>query len=205
MSDKTSPIREYESTVNALYAVYLDSRRGFVELLRLHKYAQRQTINLLSKKNPELANQEYLDSVDYIYGKGDPNQENSIALQRNSQGDYGKRISPDGSNNQFIGNMKLVSLYQYWEDKYRGTIANYLDLNKDEIKSDIMGDIRRHRHSIIHHDSVALDDISKCTLLTWYKPGESIFIQADQMEQMVSAIYEMLSDMSRKKPTNLDA
>ena len=62
--------------------------------------------------------------------------------------------------------MSLISIYQYWEDYFRSKIANYLYLkDKSDLKSPIMGDVRRLRVSIIHHKGIALKDVERCEIL----------------------------------------
>ena len=55
----------------------------------------------------------------------------------------------------FIANMCLVSLYQYWEDEFRGKIEQVLGLGENVAKADIMGDINWLRQSIIHNKAIA--------------------------------------------------
>jgi hypothetical protein len=50
-------------------------------------------------------------------------------------------------------------LYQYWDDKYRGSIEKAARLPKDSIKSNVWGDIRNLRRSIIHKRGIAIDDV----------------------------------------------
>ena len=127
-----SKILEYEYIVDSIYGVYLDSVSGFREVLKRFEVSQMDTLRSLKKTNPELSTIEYLDSTAMFYGRGDPNSPESKFLHRTTQKDFKERNRKNGPNHMFIGNMALVTLYQYWEDHYREQIANELGIKKAE-------------------------------------------------------------------------
>ena len=194
-------VDEFERVIDAIYGVYLDSTTGFSELKKLIQSQQRNTLQWLKESRPELATEEYLDGTLFIYGKGDPNKPESIQLHRCTQGQYKSRNSENGLNYLFIGNMVVVSIYQYWEDYYRNEIAKYLGCEKTDLIEPIMGDLRLLRHSIIHHGGVALNDVEKCEVLKWYTKGQNIFIDKTQCEEVITQVKEMISRY-RKANTN---
>jgi hypothetical protein len=153
---------------------------------------------LLLKNSPELMTIEYLDSVSFLYGKGDPNNPASVILHQCTQGEYKQRIDKGGNNYKFIGNMCIVSIYQYWEDYYRSEIANSLGLEKEGLHLSIMGDLRILRRSIVHHKGIALPEIDKCEILKWFKHNEIIFIDEAKMEEIVVHIQEQLISLGKQ-------
>ncbi|MGA1825502.1 MAG: hypothetical protein ACMUIP_12660, partial [bacterium] len=86
-----------------------------------------------------------------------------------TQAEYKKRNSPDGINYRFIGNMALISIYEYWENSCRNKLANYHQVDQKKIKSIIFGDLRLLRHSIVHHKGIALPNVEQCKIFNWYK------------------------------------
>jgi hypothetical protein len=185
-------IEEYEAIVDAIFGVYLDSITGFRKLKEWFEAGQINTLGFLKKSNPELASLEYLDKTAFIYGKGDPNSPESIWLHTCSQGEYKQRNSDGGLNFLFIGNMTIVSVYQFWEDFYRAAISELLGIKKNEITEPVMGDIRLLRRSIIHHAGVALPDIERCEVIKWFKEGETILLDKAKFEIVVTEIKKML-------------
>jgi len=139
------------SIVDSIYGVYLDSTMGFHLIISQYLVTQPQRIASLRETNPELASIEYLDSCAMIFGRGNPNSPDAIELHRCTQGEHKARNERGGKNYGFIANMCLASIYQYWEDNYRDELAKSVGKTKNEIKSPIMGDIRRLRVSIIHN------------------------------------------------------
>ncbi len=186
-------IAEFEDVVTSIYGVYLMSTQGFHSLSKELTNIQLTTINQFRSTHPELASIEYLDSTEYIFGKGDPNLPTSIKLYRCTQGEYKERNSEKGINFRFIGNMCVIAIYQYWEDYFRQQIANLLNkTNKNELASDIMGDLKILRHSIIHHRSIALKEVENCKLLRWFKKDDDIFIDKNMMEHIVFQVKSYL-------------
>jgi len=194
-------IYESEDVVTSIYGVYLMSRQGFRLLVKDITNTQLTTMNQFKYTHPELASVQYLNSTQYIFGKGDPNLPDSIELYRCTQGEYKERNSEKGVNSRFIGNMCVIAIYQYWEDYFRQKIANLLNVtNRNELKSDIMGDLKILRRSIIHHRSIALREVENCKLLGWFKKGDDIFFDDNMMQYIVFQVKSYLKALRGIEP-----
>ncbi|MHC4460641.1 MAG: hypothetical protein ACYS6W_03270 [Planctomycetota bacterium] len=191
-------LNEFGGIVNSIYGVYLDSMRGFCLLSETFIEEEKRAIKLLKINNPELANIEYLDKQKSYYGRGDPNKPGSVLLQVSTQAEQKARNEEGGANYKFIANMCLVSIYQYWEDEYRKKIEQALGLEENVVQSDIMGDIRWLRESIIHNKGVAKKKVEKSKVLKWFKKGAEIFIDRNMFEEMVGQIYMLIKEFSQK-------
>jgi len=196
-------LSEFYQTVDSIYGVYLDSTRGFHLVKKQQVEAQRLTVKMLEKTDPEHANIEHLDTVSAMYGKGDPNKPGSVVLHTCSQGELKARNEEGGANHRFIANMCLVSIYQYWEDHYRKEIA--CALTQEEEDSDIMGDIKNLRKSIIHHKGVALREVRNCKILRQFNEGDEIFIDKKMFEQVINEIYAYIEGLARKLDAELES
>jgi hypothetical protein len=84
--------------------------------------------------------------------------------------------------------MALISIYEYWENSCRSKLALFHGVELQAIKSEIFGDLRKLRNPIIHHGGVALEDVEKCTRFRWYKKNDSIFIDGEQLEEIIISI-----------------
>jgi hypothetical protein len=69
--------------------------------------------------------------------------------------------------------------------------------NKNEIKIDIMGDLRILRNSIIHHNGYVITD-EKCKILTWFKPSDKISVDLGQFAEIKLQIEKGLSELSQE-------
>lgn len=191
-------VNEFEKVVDYIYGVYLDSTTGYDKLREWFETNQKDSLLTLKETHPELASIDYLDSVHMIYGKGDPNTPEAVELHRCTQKEYKDRNKDGGANFQFLGNMALVSLYQYWEDFHRGQVANELGIKRNDLRAPIMGDLRLMRISIIHHAGIALKDIEKCEVLKWYKVNDSIFIDKTKFEDVIFHVKNMLNELRKQ-------
>lgn len=193
-----NPISQFEATVDAIYGVYLDSTTGFDKLFLSIEQQQQDSLRWLKEAHPELATIEYLDSTHFIYGKGDPNTPEAFELHRCSQRQYKDRNSKGGLNFLFIGNMALVSLFQFWEDHFRAKVAAHLKMAKNDLKDPIMGDIRHLRRSIVHHAGVALPEVERCEVLRWFREGEVIYLDKEKFETVIFEIKKMIKRLQQQ-------
>ena len=170
-----SVITEYLSVLDGITAVFLDSRNGF-ELLQAHIETQ--------------AGSKSWDEPIY-FGDGPPATCENVA-HATTIGDRIGRNACDGENCTFVSNMAVVSIYGYWEDHFRAEIAKALGKEKNQVASDIFGDIRRLRQSIVHHRGIALKDVESCKVLQWFSENDQIFLSETMYIQMLAEIHEYL-------------
>lgn len=178
---------EFLSLSRELVGVYFDATVGFYRNKTGLEKDQLRMYEEFKKDNPDYTLEE-LDKAAYAYGEGDPNVAMPNIFHYSTQKEYKQRNSEDGRNYQFIGNMCLITIYQYWEDFYRSELAKSFSIDKDDLKSDLFGDIRLIWHSIIHHKSIALEEINRCKLLKWFSPGENIFIDKEKLLEVINNI-----------------
>jgi hypothetical protein len=160
---------EYLQIIDDIYGVYLDSSMGFAS----NKQRIEQSWNKVEHPNAK-----------FIFGVGDPNLPGSYVLHSCTQDEFIKRNSKTGKNYTTLANLCIIQLYQYWEDDYRSKIAISKGMVKTDLLSDIFGDLRIFRNSIIHNKSVAFSDISKCKRLKWYNVGDAIDLDEKQIESI---------------------
>jgi len=194
-----NPIKQFEATVDAIYGVYLDSTTGFDKVRSWVEQQQQDTLRWLKESHPELATIEYLDSTQFIYGKGDPNTPDAVELHRCTQRQYKERNAPGGLNFLFIGNMVLVSIYQFWEDHFRAEVATYLNMAKNDLKEPIMGDIRHLRSSIVHHAGIALPAVERCEILRWFHEGDVVYLNKEKFETVIYEIKRMVQRLMNRE------
>ena len=181
---------EFQRVANHIHGVYYDATRGFGLLLQNTIAVQKRVL----RKRPELT-PEQLDAAQYAVGTGHPDDPVTWLLHGTNQGALKARNAKNGTNWQFIANMCVVALYQYWEDYYRKEIAKACRLSPSRIRSDIMGDLRHLRHSIIHNKGIAVSEMHRCKQLKWFRPGEAIFITPRMYEDLVKQLRSMSYEM----------
>jgi hypothetical protein len=193
ISTTTQHLTAFDGVVDAIYGVYLDATMAFQRLTEQIAGYELQVRQLLEARDPQLADTYDIETMRFIHGKGKPDDPQAEVLHECTLQELKRRNSPSGTNYKFIGNMCLVSLYHFWEEYYRETIAESLGIEKDDVTSPVMGDIRHLRHSIIHHDAIAIDDVSKCQVLCWFKPGDDILLDKNLFRELVTKLKEEMT------------
>ena len=169
---------EFLGVVVDTYFFYLDGFKG-LELM----HADLEQKQRASQSNDS-------DLVPYIKCHNEPYEEHGLLVS--TVGQVKKRNAEGGRNYELLGNLCLVAIYSWWEDRYRKEFATCLRKEKNEIKSSVMSDIRILRHAIIHNNGIATEDCEKCELLKWFKRGDRIFIMFEQFEDIFSEIQKFL-------------
>ena len=198
-------IEEYIKIVDAIYGVYLDGIQGFSSAKKVFEASQLKTLEknkelvklkpAKSKTRYNLSISEFDDSC-LIYTRGTKGKPDYKVLHYcPTQGQYKKRNGPNGENYRFMGNMAIISFYEYWQNSCRNKLAVYHKVKPNEIKSAIFGDLRLLRNSIVHHKGIAFADVEQCSIFTWYKAADDIFIDGDKMEDIVTIIKRSKSDL----------
>lgn len=155
MADVDAECRAFLRIVDGLYGVYLDATLGFRRLLEYIDSTQAVASELLASHGPEVASVEHQDAQSWIYGLGNPNDPGAQVQHQTTTGEVKRRNRPGGGNYTFLANACVIALYSYWEDSFRGRIAEALGLKKSELKAPVMGDLRLLRNSIVHHRAIA--------------------------------------------------
>lgn len=101
----------------------------------------------LQKTQPEHSSIEFLDERDHIYGEGEPWSAGSTMQHRSTQREFKERHAPGGQNARLLGCMVVVFIYQYWDEDLRQQLADAAGVAKNEVRSDVFGEVRHLRHA----------------------------------------------------------
>lgn len=142
-------IRQYIDFVNNQVGVYMDALAGFAgHYTRIELKVQR----ILRKANSRRDDKGHQVLVYASYE--DPSQQISIHNRIIRARDYLSANSPGGSNEQQHSQAVLVFLFTYWEDEIRPRLAKLKNIELQEIRSNIMGDLRILRNVILHSKGI---------------------------------------------------
>jgi hypothetical protein len=177
-----TPAAEFLAEVDGFFAAYFDASLGFQLNLQRLEEAQRSTAVGTGKSIAEL------DQLPFLYITGDPTTPAAEVLIPMLQGDVKRRNGAGGANAIFLARMLIVATYQIWEEHYRGLLAAERGVGKDEIVSDLFGDLRRYRQAIVHHRSIATANVTKNQILHWATAGAAIEPSRTEMRQLLHGI-----------------
>jgi hypothetical protein len=173
---------------NRLHAFYLDASVGFSYVLAHVESEQMRARSFV--QGSELDSQEFQDTRQFSYDDIFSDSFCASAIHAATQGEVRTRNAPGGENFTTLGQLCLISFYDFWEDYLRREYAiakGFLDRNerdpeieqkclRDHASHDLWGDLRHLRTSIVHNLGIATSDISKCKLIKWFKPGDPIVL-----------------------------
>ena len=180
-------VREYIDFVNQQVGMYMDALAGFAgHCARV----ERQTHRL---NRPVQVNGNHVVYVSYE----DPTQPDIIHNRIIRAEDYIKINSAGGSNEQQHACAIIVFLFTYWEDEIRPRMAKAKRVELNEIRSDIMGDLRIIRHAILHAKRIVRQDEHKRLkkLKEMISADEPIHISYDNMHQIFVLIKQSVGEM----------
>lgn len=185
-----NPIDEYIEIIDRLFGVYFDATYGFhlgvLEIQRQHEEALDGLEGNLDKVRYELDSKQLAYSIDEVSEVA-----HSITIR-----DYKIRNWPDGHNDQWAARMALVTIYSFWEHRYRSLIAKHLGKKFDDIKIDELGDLRHYRHAIIHCLGLGYEEFNKLKVFKWFGCGEEIRLDVQKMRVIAESIKAAIAKLS---------
>ena len=188
--------QEFVDRVHSVHGLYIDIVEGFIRWRKEAQHEQQKLVQKLKARHgSHHHNVRNPDTIEVVYSENWPKDRNFKILHRSTMGDVLRRLNADGDDYRLAANVCIVMIFQWWEDEYRARIANYLGRPKSDIRCDIMGDLRFFRASIIHKNGVAIDEVSRCKVLTWFKPGDVILVTREQFKQLIDAIYHGMEQL----------
>lgn len=191
---------EFTDLWRRLQALYLDAAAGFA-FVRAHVESDQERSRTYVQ-GTELDSEEFQNTRAFSYRQIFSDDFCTSDIHQATQGEVKARNAPGGANFTTLGQLCIVSFYDFWNDYFRReyTIAKG-KLKRDELdvpleqkllrehaSHDLWGDLRIIRQSIVHNRGIATSDVTRCKLIRWFKPGDPISITADHMRSIFLAL-----------------
>lgn len=190
-------LTEFNATIDTLVGLYQDSLRGFHMIVEWSEGERRRAIETAKGKGFNIT-AEQTKKGKFYYSEGPPTSQDSMVLHPCTYGELEERNREGGRNQRAIGNVVLVNLYHYWEEHYRTQIADCINVNRRDVSSDIIGDIRLVRNSVIHHLGIAKREITRCKILKWFNEDDEILITQDHLVVIVAELRAYLNKLAKE-------
>lgn len=173
-------IREYIDFVNEQVGTYMDALAGFAG----HYTRVQRQVHRISR--PVGKRQQNGETVIVYASYEDPSKPDTIHNRIVRADTYIEANSPGGSNEQRHARAIVVFLFTYWEDEIRPRLAAAKGATVNEIKSDIMGDIRILRHAILHaNSSIRPEEHRRLKVVgSMFSPNTPIHISYEDMHRL---------------------
>jgi len=164
-------IEEFIGRLDQIHAVFIDTNTAYI---------------LLLQKAQELFP---TDEGTVSFGDGPPEHSQTKIRQTVTIENFKSRLNLSGQNMQIITSLCIVAIYQLWEDEYREKIANAIGLlKKEDLKLDIMGDIRRLRQAVIHHGNKRTEEFSRFKKLIYMAPRQTVTLDDQEFHNLIETI-----------------
>jgi hypothetical protein len=202
---------EFTRLWKRLQALYLDAVAGFAFVRSHVESDQARARSYL--EGTELDTEEFQDTRTFTYEQIFSEGFCTSAIHEATQGEVKARNAPGGANFTTLGQLCLVSFYDFWNDYLRREYViakGHLDRNERDAKvvearlrehasHDLWGDIRLLRQSIVHNRGVAVADVQRCKLIKWFKPGDPISITPGHMRAIFLALLAYRNDLFKEQ------
>lgn len=174
-------VREFIDFVNLQVGVYMNSIAGFSGAkIQMERQAARVLRAQSRKKNARG------DQVITHQSFEDPRSPDVIHSRIVTAENFIQENSPSGINQRQLSYSILVFIFTYWEDEIRPRLAEAAGVETKDVKSEIMGDLRCIRNSILHTKGVFTPEWhgKLVVLKDYFTAGQQIQISYELMHQI---------------------
>jgi hypothetical protein len=192
---------EFTQLWKRLQAFYLDAVAGF-NLIRNHVEKDQEQMRAFLR-GTELDSEAFQDSMIFTYANIFEDANFCTAgIHQATLGEAKERNAASGGNFTILGQVCIVSFYDFWNEYLRREFViaiGQVDRNEQNQKivqqrlrkhasHDLWGDLRYLRTSIVHHLGVATDEVTRCKLIKWFKPGDDISLTPEHIRAIFLAL-----------------
>lgn len=185
-------IRDFIDFVNQQVGVYMDALAGFAgHRTRIERQVHR--VNRPARVKVDDRGRQVVVWASYE----DPSKPDIIHNRIIRAADYLAANSEAGSNEQQHARAVLVFLFAYWDDEIRPRLAAARAVPKEEIRSNVMGDLRIVRNVILYAKSVMRPDKHKSlkTLGDLFTSDQPLRLPCETMDRIFVRIKQDCSAM----------
>jgi len=191
-SQYVAVVREFIDFVNLQVGLYMDAAAGF----QGHKVrTERQVFRITRPDRTDVDSEGNKITVWASYE--DPSQPDVIHNRIIRADGYIEANSEAGVNFQQLSRAVLIFIFTYWEDETRRSLASAASTEPRDIRSDIMGDLRILRNSILHSKAfLTSKEQSKLTKLSeMFQSDAEISISYEGMHQIFVLIKQSAASL----------
>lgn len=111
-------------------------------------------------------------------GRGAPGDQDAVVHASWSKSDIEAAVVDNGWLSNWLSHAWLALTAAKWEGHYRRIFADLHGVKLNDVRSDVMGDIRHLRNDVIHNSAKASKDHSaRCTIITRFELDELIVLE----------------------------
>jgi hypothetical protein len=202
---------EFTALWSRLQALYLDAVAGF-EFVRQHVESEQAEARSYVRGS-ELDSEEFQNSRMFTYSDIFSESFCTSAIHRATQGEVKVRNPPNGANFTTLGQLCLISFYDFWNDYLRREYViakGFLDRDekvdtvvkqclRDHARHDLWGDLYYLRTSIVHNRGIATSQVAKCKIINWFKPDDPISLSPEHMRAIFLSLLSYRNELFKEQ------
>jgi hypothetical protein len=202
---------EFTSLWKRLQSFYLDAALGFAYVRGYVEAEQKQGRAYV--RGTEIDSEGFQDTLSFSYDQIFSGAFCTSAIHEATQGEVKARNAPRGQNFTILGQLCVVSFYDFWNDYLRREYViakGKLDQNetrkevikkalRDYASHDLWGDIMHLRTSIVHNQGIAISKIGSCKLIKWFQPGDPIALTPEHMKVLFIALLAYRNELHNEQ------
>jgi hypothetical protein len=98
----------------------------------------------------------------------------------------------DGEFQDILGKALMIRIYHEWDERFRHEMAKEFSVEANKVTCDLMGDLRRVRHWIVHNKSIIGPNVIKMRILPWkLKEGGLLHVTSAMFREFADCINNM--------------
>lgn len=168
---------EYLGLLDRIYGMYIDACMGFETIER----------DFSSRLGIDHSKRIFLGEF------ADPNSQTAKYNHSTTIGNFLFRNRRDSENQLLLSQSTIVFIYSIWDTMFRPKFANSLRKELDEIKCDVLGDLRHYRNAIVHNNMKLERPTRRLTFVT---SGNAVVLKQEQMRELFTILFEDLSALN---------
>lgn len=202
---------EFTDLWKRIQSLYLDAAVGFAFVRGQVEDDQKRSRNYV--RGTELDSEEFQDTLSFSYSRIFSGDFCTSATHEATQGEVKARNAPGGTNFITLGQLCLVSFYDFWNDYLRREYViakGKLDANetkkevveaalREHASHDLWGDIKHLRTSIVHNQGIAISDVARSKLIRWFRPGDPIALTPEHMRALFLALLRYRNELFKEQ------
>lgn len=108
---------------------------------------------------------------------------------------------PDGAFTDTLAKSILVLLYAHWEEYYRPQLATAIGVLPEQVRSDLLGDLRLIRHCVVHAKSVVTNEHERIKVLSWPTSVGPLVITENMVTEFIELTHELVVSVDEVPPS----
>jgi len=185
--------------IEDLLGCYLDASHGVGILREQLLKDETEQLERLKRENPDHATMAFLDAQPYSHGFEAGNDLPAEIIHVTTRGEFKSRSAETGRIQQLLGFMMITFLFSAWEDRYRARFAQLLGYSKkEELLSDVFGDIRHLRNAIVHNHGRVTEEVTKGKTFQIAPEGSPVFVSRETVHRIYSFIDVQMENWSKE-------